>query len=167
MTQIKIKTPKTKIKTPRTPKKVQFTTLPKTPKDYGYEFKPTPPIEWGTDYSENEIVLLYYVYRYGYGNLFVKNVRQLSYYMGRTVGSISMNIDNIKYKMKQEGLTDYSNMMDYVVNLLRNEPQVEVFGYLETFMYNIRLTQYLLLKKQNRTKPELCKLIKSICYKVG
>lgn len=147
-------------------KKEQFSKLPINPKNYGYIFKPTKQKEEGSDYSENEIILLYYIFKNGYGNLFVKNVRHLSFYMGRSIGSIKQQLSNIDYMINRKGLTDYSKMMDRVHLLLNNEPKEEILDYINTFMYNTQFIRYMLLKKQNVYNPLLCKLVQSVCYGV-
>lgn len=125
----------------------QFQQLVKTPIENGYPFQPTTPKVEGSDYSENEIVFLYFVKMFGYSNLFVKNEKHLSYFMGRTIGSVNKQLSNLNFRIFGSGLTDYSEIMDIVVTNLSEIGQEELLRYVNSISDNYKLIMdYLLIR---------------------
>jgi len=113
-------------------------------------------------WSENDLILNFYVTKFGTRNIWLKSLSDLSKYIGTTECSFTKQSMNFRYLMgcKNNTLTDYSKLQRLVFELFNDISQYEFFLIVSDIIDNTNKERERLLKLKGKT-PERMKLVRS------
>ena len=113
-------------------------------------------------WSENDLILNFYVTKFGTNNIWLKSLSDLSKYIGTTECSFTKQSMNFRYLMgcKNNTLSDYSKLQRLVFELFNDISQYEFFLIVSDVIDNTNKERERLLKLMGKT-PERMKLVRS------
>lgn len=80
------------------------------------------------EYSENETLIYSFIEIYGYSDFWIKDVKMLSEFLGRSVHSVKKQMCNIRFLLGKQTriLTDYSDLQFKVFNRIKSSGYFEM-----------------------------------------
>ena len=113
-------------------------------------------------WTENDLILNFYVTKFGTRNIWLKTISDLSKYIGTTDCSFTKQSMNFRYLMgcKNNTLTDYSKLQKLVFELFNDVSQYEFFLIVSDIIDNTTKERERMLRMIGKS-PEKMTLVRS------